>query len=322
MWKDKLLIGDESTKITFKGTIKRMLSPFFDILYKIILGINRPKKVSKKYYLSVCGIFKDEAHNMQEWIEYHQIVGVQHFYLYNNFSTDNYIEVLKHYIEKGIVTLIDWPVPKGQMTAYKNCFETYGRDSQWIAYIDFDEFICPYNESKIPEWLRKFENYPSIAIYWKMFGTSGQVKHDFSKLDIEQYIVSWEKLYIGAKIIFNTDYSISDYSSMHTLPTSVKMFGFTFIIPPINEFKKFIKWNIHRTGNNKNFSMQINHYWSKSFNDYYGKKLSKGSACENYDHTMEQFWWHENQNCSSDYRIYRFLIALKIALGKTDNINK
>jgi hypothetical protein len=318
MFKNKLLIGDESTKITWKRRLQMFLSPFMDLVYKFILAINRPIKTDKKYYLSICGIFKDEAHIMREWIEYHKVLGVEHFYLYNNFSTDNYNEVLKPYVETGIVTLIDWPIPLGQMKAYKNCFDTFGKDSQWLAYIDFDEFICPYKELTVSDWLRKYENYPAIAIYWKMFGTSGQIKHDPARLNIEQYTVSWPKLYIGAKVICNTDYTISDYASMHTFPTTLNFLGINFIIPPVNEFQNFLKWNIHRTGYNKDFSMQINHYWSKSYSDYYDKKIGKGSACENYEHTMEQFWWHENQNCSSDYKIYRFLVALKIALRKND----
>ena len=36
------------------------------------------------YDLSVCAIFKDEASYLKEWIEYHKLVGVQHFYLYEN----------------------------------------------------------------------------------------------------------------------------------------------------------------------------------------------------------------------------------------------
>lgn len=314
MLENRLLIGDKTTEMSWKRFLKIILSPFFDVIYKLILLAKRPKKTDKKYYLSICGIFKDEAHNMREWLEYHKIVGVEHFYLYNNFSTDNYNEVLKPYIENGIVTLIDWPEPQGQMKAYKNCFDSYGKYNQWIAFIDFDEFICPYEDLTISDWVRKFENYPAVAIYWKMFGTSGLIKHQPEKLNIEQYIVSWPKLYKETKVIFNTDYDISDYNSMHILPTSIKILGYNITIPPINEFRKFLKWNIHRTGYCKDFSMQINHYWSKSYLHYYDKKLGKGSACENYEHTMDQFWWHENQNFTSDYKIFRFLIQLKLAL--------
>ena len=54
-----------------------------------------------RYKTAICLIFKDEAPFLQEWIEYHHLIGIEHFYLYNNNSTDNYEEVLKPYIDKG-----------------------------------------------------------------------------------------------------------------------------------------------------------------------------------------------------------------------------
>ena len=35
-------------------------------------------------YLSVCAIYRDEAHYLAEWIEFHRLVGVERFFLYNN----------------------------------------------------------------------------------------------------------------------------------------------------------------------------------------------------------------------------------------------
>ena len=61
-----------------------------------------------KYKFAICSMFKNEAKFLKEWIEFHRLIGAEHFYLYNNESTDNYLEVLKPYIDKNIVELIDW----------------------------------------------------------------------------------------------------------------------------------------------------------------------------------------------------------------------
>ena len=37
----------------------------------------------------------------REWVEFHRLVGVERFFLYNNFSEDNHMEVLAPYIEEG-----------------------------------------------------------------------------------------------------------------------------------------------------------------------------------------------------------------------------
>ena len=37
-------------------------------------------------YLSICAIYRDEAPYLVEWIEFHRLVGVEHFYLYDGFK--------------------------------------------------------------------------------------------------------------------------------------------------------------------------------------------------------------------------------------------
>ena len=45
------------------------------------------------------------------------------------------------------------------------------------------------------------------------------------------------------------------------------------------------------------------------------RKKEKGSMCENYRHSMRQFFNSEHRNLAVDYKIFRFLIELKLALG-------
>ena len=44
--------------------------------------------------------FKNEAPYLREWIEFNHIVGVDHFFLYNNNSEDNYEEIIEPYVKK------------------------------------------------------------------------------------------------------------------------------------------------------------------------------------------------------------------------------
>ena len=59
-----------------------------------------------KYDLAVCAIFKNEARFLKEWIEFYKLIGVEHFYLYNNFSNDNYQDVLQPYINSKDVKFL------------------------------------------------------------------------------------------------------------------------------------------------------------------------------------------------------------------------
>ena len=307
----------------------KLLMPFFDIYhYFLLIMANLKQKrsinVNKRYYISICAVFKDENLSLKEWIEYHINIGIEHFYLYNNFSTDNYYEILRPYIEKGFVDLIDWPKkPPCQFTAYENCYSNFKNNSEWIAFIDLDEYICPFYENSLKVWLNKYENYPSVLIYWKMFGTSGLLEHDNQKLITEQYTICWEKYYDIGKCFFNTKFEVYKFNQHHVLSANLKIFNRSFIIPPINEFKKFVKFKNNRIGifNGVNdFTIQINHYVSMAYVSCIKEKyLSRGDV-NNHPRNSFTFFWHEHQNTSSDFKIWRFMIELKVRMGFADHM--
>ena len=39
-------------------------------------------------YLSIWALYQDEAPYMREWIEFHRLMGVEHFFLYDHDSAD------------------------------------------------------------------------------------------------------------------------------------------------------------------------------------------------------------------------------------------
>lgn len=285
-----------------------------DILLKFLFFIFPIKIKDKKYTISICAIFKNEAPYMKEWIEYYLLIGIDHFYLYNNNSDDDYKTILQPYIDKELVTLIEWPDIPGQISAYKNWYENYRYETNWCTFIDLDEFLCPIKDVNIKDWLKKHNKYPLYAIYWKMFGTSGIIEPDKDKLVIEQYTSSWDKFATSTKIIYNTDYDIERFFSSMMHKFNVKYKGFS--IPPINTFGYFINhWEIHRYGN-KRYDIQCNHYWSKSYNEYIEKHKrgdavwKEGKSRRNND----MFLWHEHFNRSRDYNIQRFLVELKLRM--------
>lgn len=137
------------------------------------------------YRLSLCAIFKNEAPYLKEWIEFHLLQGVEHFFLYNNNSTDEYAKILEPYLQSNTVTLKDWnftynAVNQGdaypwltiQSAAYTNCIQTNGHLTTWLAFIDIDEFLfCPTGMN-LPEFLQSYESFGGLCISRLFFGTS------------------------------------------------------------------------------------------------------------------------------------------------------
>ena len=70
--------------------VKVRLKDFLgNIVYTFLFLFYKKKERKTLYYSSICAIFKDEARFLREWLEYHRLIGIEHFYLYNNFSTDD-----------------------------------------------------------------------------------------------------------------------------------------------------------------------------------------------------------------------------------------
>jgi hypothetical protein len=124
-------------------------------------------------YLSICAIYRDEAPYLREWIEFHRLAGVERFFLYDNLSEDDHLDVLAPYLEEGIVTLRRWPVFDPQVPAYNDCLRWHRYDSRWIAFIDVDEFLFSPTGQSLPEVLADYEAWPGVAVAWVLFGTGG-----------------------------------------------------------------------------------------------------------------------------------------------------
>jgi hypothetical protein len=139
-------------------------------------------------YLCVCAIFRDEARYLAEWIEFHRLVGVERFFLYDNFSVDNHQEVLAPYVEEGIATVSEWHFEMGQLPAYEDCLKRHRDDSRWIAFLDLDEFLFSPTGQPVSEVLVDYESAPGVVVNWAMFGTSGHASEP-DGLVIENYLM-------------------------------------------------------------------------------------------------------------------------------------
>ena len=140
------------------------------------------------YQLGIIAIFRNEARNLREWIEYHRLVGVDHFWLYNHGSTDNWEEVLSPYIEEGLVELTRYSAeeiyPPIQMAAFKDGLARAQGKAKWVALIDIDEFIVLMRGRTIPGCLEHyFPNADAVYVNWRNFGTSRvTLAHDESTI--------------------------------------------------------------------------------------------------------------------------------------------
>jgi len=258
-----------------------------------------------KYDLSVCMIFQDEAPYLKEWIEFHQLLGVDHFYLYNNNSKDNYIEVLDPYIKNDVVELIEWPQiatsvsewDQIQVAAYNDAFKRAKSKTKWLAIIDSDEFLFPTLENNLHKFLKKYEKQKGIGgilVSWVCFGTSWVEKIPDDKLLIETLTLcvatgsdQFKSIFMPKRVshVCSPHYVIYKEGYRHCTPSGG--------MPPFIEIDR----------------IRINHYWSRDEWYLNNFKIPR-RVLWGTDSATSQHWGHAT-NVHDDTTIFRFVDPLR-----------
>jgi hypothetical protein len=124
-------------------------------------------------------MYRDDASYLREWIEFHRLVGVERFFLYNNLSEDEHEEVLAPYVGDGTVVVEDVPVPfTGRLLARtaERCMSEHRDDSRWIAFLDVDEFLFSPAGRSVADLLTEYERWPGVCVPRLQFGSSGHIQ--------------------------------------------------------------------------------------------------------------------------------------------------
>lgn len=150
--------------------------------------------VDKKFFLhelSIVAIIKNEAHYLEEWLNYHLAAGVDHFYIYDNDSTDNTAKILEPYIE---AELVDYCKAAGELMKipiYNDAVRQFKFATKYMAFIDCNEFIFPKTGQSIVEFveeiLSKDERTAALVANWQVFGSSNFEKADLEKGVLERF---------------------------------------------------------------------------------------------------------------------------------------
>ena len=289
-----------------------------------ILTLFATTATASQYYISICAIFQNEADYLKEWIEYHRIIGVEHFYLYNNESDDNYLKVLSPYISEGIVELKDWPktpqegidhVP-AQRRAYNDCIRLASGVTDWLAIIDIDEFIVPVDRPDLVAFLADYETDPKIAgikINWQLFGTS-----NLKTLPTDRPMI--ESLILKAPWNYKTSLKNPPHNGVvktivrpHTVEryhTHGGVYKRGFYTVPDNRRGQYMDpVEINR--------IRINHYWTRAEDWFYETKFLRRRFVIK-DHLAELSYLKQkfdDLNQVKDTVIFKYLPQLRERLG-------
>ncbi|MFD1329593.1 glycosyltransferase family 92 protein [Mycoplana ramosa] len=147
------------------------------------LEITPPEPAAERSGIMIATMIKNEANYVAEWLRYHHAVGIRHFVLYDDGSTDGTREVIAETLPPKYVTIVPWrgrmidaeskATVNSQAIAFTHAIYNFGYDYKRIAFIDTDEFLVPKNGKTVEEAIAGLDEFPNISLPWHMFGTSG-----------------------------------------------------------------------------------------------------------------------------------------------------
>ncbi len=282
----------------------------------LLLPLNLPAH----YKLAICAMFQDEAPYLREWIEFHKILGVEHFYLYNDGSYDNFAEVLQPYLFEGSVTLTNWGKEgeRGdwnglQEAAYADCLEKVRDDVHWLAIIDIDEFIVPVYHPTLIEFLQQYHACAGIKIAWQDFGTSFVEDLEEGKTLIESLVYKAHK-----------NDPINNNHKTICQPKLVKKIQIhdCDYLPPFHSTRPLSPFG-RQVDPRGVEAIRLQHYWTRTNRYFREIKIPRRERIENRAYCQEEI--HElNQklNAVVDRTAFRFVPQLRKALGFVEQEEK
>jgi hypothetical protein len=253
-------------------------------------------------------MFHDEVPYLKEWIEFHRMMGVEKFYLYNRLSNDAWQPILQPYIEWGIVELTDWPYQRlyqGHREAFidshQHCIDRLRGSHEWLAMIDCDEFLFSPAYATVAEAISKMpESWGAIGAHWVVFGPGDETAYRNAPVierftwrpNAVNYFNRWYK-----SIVRLDDPDLNTLGSTHRYRTQAGTFNEDGLLldgnesPPVSSF------------------LRINHYFTKSRPEW---EIRHPLVEDGIPYERDERRWNDVQRRDVDDRtIQRFLPELK-----------
>ncbi|MBR4153677.1 MAG: glycosyltransferase family 2 protein [Selenomonadaceae bacterium] len=258
--------------------------------------------------LSVVAILKNEAPYLKEWLDYHLLAGVDHFYLYDNESPDNQAEVAKPYVEAGLVDYFRAPGKVMQIFVYNDAVKRFKFQSRYMAFIDGDEFIYPKTNQGIADVVEEIllpnENAAALAVNWQIFGSNNLETADYSRGVLERFTRRAP-----------SDWTPDGYGNAH-VKTILNPRKVDFLYNPhfavyfeefyaVNEIGGVVKGPFNNPVTVDRIA--INHYYIKSREEY-AKKTQRGRADVDFAMNAKNFD-KKDHNEEFDDGILKYLVA-------------
>ena len=262
----------------------------------------------RDYFLAFVTRIQRENLYIQEWLEYHLLVGVDHFFLYDMDGGQDLAGILEPYEGAGVVTRVPWTHYEGtrldrgglirktkSALAHRHFARYFGKRVRWVQKIDGDEFLYPLSGDDVVGPLRALDHnrVRGIRVPRFNFGHNGHDRRP-PGLVIQSYLRRE-----------------ATRSSQKEMANGEKLSGNHFRRDSHRWSYGFLKRGTLVSPDQVD-TLRINHYFTKSFEEFQIRQNTNRTRCK----TREQFDdRNRRRNDVADDGMLRFAPAVRSALG-------
>lgn len=132
-----------------------------------------------KYNLAAVLLARDENEYLPEWLAWHISQGVEHFYIYDDGRESRVDEVLGEYAPYCTIRDATRYQYHLQFEAYIDALRRFGSETEWMAFIDTDEFLRSVDGTPIHQLLDGYaQNTAAVLCPWVVYNANGQMSRE------------------------------------------------------------------------------------------------------------------------------------------------
>ena len=273
---------------------------------------NLINKIENNIKVCICTLGKKENRYIREFVQYYENYEIDQIILYDNNEIDGerFEEVIKDYIDKGLVKLIDWRGRNRSMIrVWNDCYLNNFDKFDWLIFYDIDEYIFLKNYTSIKAFLKepKFKKCQKIYLNWVIHTDNNLIYYDNRTLherfpEVELNARNKNKnCYGSVKSILKGHIPNVKINRMHIFSRDMK---------GCNGFGEEAELNQLDHIKNPDYEYYyIDHYYSKSVEEFI-EKINKGDV------------YFENKISFKMHRIKRYFNINKLTKEKIKYIEK
>ena len=264
--------------------------------------------------IAIASIQRNRNPYIVEWLAFHLCVGFNKFYIYAHQCDDGMKETLAKLAPYYPIVWQEIDCDFAQKHAYAHAIDNYLiPQSDWMAFIDGDEFLFPVQHNNMAEALANYTDKPlsALGVYWMCYGSSGHLTEP-SGLLLENFTRHAEvdcipNRYVKS-IVRGGGRHVNRISEVHVFETTMGTFDEQ--MRPIVDSDDASREPSHKV-------FRINHYLTQSYDSFRYIKSQWATPDSNVVGSRGQDWFDRHDRNEFDDGVrYRFLIALKLKINE------